>query len=171
MHTSSSPAEFTARILKTARNVEQVPRAGAHGAALVMKESIGAEINSVAPGGRMSGVGKKGARVGVRYTDGTNSAGRATVILNATGPLHLLERNTTGHEIFPRGFVAKTARGRSTGTQALASKGGSWGPFAHAWHPGTHGQHPFEKGVERGRPLTGAAYRLALFSALKKDLG
>lgn len=173
MGSTNSIDIFCKRIEAKATALGEAPRQGARAAAQIVKTSVLAELERVAPGLRMSGLRGKSKKIGVRYIDGVNAEGRATVLVVATGAVQLLERDTKAHDIYPRGYAAKTARGRASGKKALAGvAGGShqFGPVAHVHDPGTHGQHPFEKGVDAARPLTGAAMRLAVHQALAKEI-
>jgi hypothetical protein len=170
---TNSVEVFVKRIEAKANAVGDAPRVGARAAALIVKTSVLTEFERIAPGLRMSGLRGKSKKIGVRYIDGINAEGRATVLVAATGPVQLIERDTSPHDILPRGLSAKTARGRAAGKKALAGvAGGShqFGPVTHVHSRGTHGQHPFEKGVDIARPLTGAAMRLALHQALAKEI-
>lgn len=114
-------------------------RDGVTKAALLVKKSVQAELVSAGvQGGRMRGVGKKGARVGVRYdVKGTTNP---TALVRATGPVHLLERSTRPHKITPKG------------KKKVINIAGI-GPRRFAMHPGTRGKHPWAKGVARVAPL------------------
>lgn len=168
MRSTSSPQVFVDRLRKTAENVADVPRQMTTASALVVKNAVLAETQGVAPGLRLRGVRGSG-KIGVRFVLGSSSQGKASALVMATGPFHLIERDTAPHDIYPRGLAAKTARGRASGKKALA--GPNFGPVASAHVSGSKGKHPFEKGVERARPLTGAAARSALHRALAKELG
>lgn len=179
MGTTNSPLVFVSKIRKVATEMEKVPRAGANAAALLIKESVLAEVGAIAPNFTLSGLRGTSKKVGVRYVDGVNVAGHATVLLFATGPLHLLERDTKAHDIYPRngsvtvlgqtGTLDSRRRGKRGGKRALAGK--SFGPFAHARSPGTKGQHPFEHGVDRARPLTARAMKVGVRTALARSVG
>lgn len=133
-----------------------------------MKNAVAAETEAVAPGMRLRGLRGSG-KVGVRYIPGTGGAGHATALVVATGSFQLIERDTSPHDILPRGLAAKTARGRGSGKRALA--GASFGPVASAHSPGTKGKHPFEKGVEKAKPLVDGVLRRATVAAIAKELG
>lgn len=102
---------------------------------------------------RLSGVGKKGARLGV--LDSVKSFGPNVVgILRATGPWQLIERDTKPHTI-PR---LKGGRSRSTGftRQYGPAFGGvnerklklpNGGVRSVVFHPGTQGKKPWAKGA------------------------
>jgi len=92
---------------------------------------------------RMSGVGKRGAKVGAGFkllSDTRNP----TAIIRATGPMHLLERPTAPHAITPRGLARKKrGTGFRKGARALTIGADL---RAGAWHPGTRGKRTFERG-------------------------
>lgn len=86
---------------------------------------------------RLSGVGKRGARVGARF-----DIDQAAATMRATGPLHLRERDTSAHRI---------PKARKRGGQR-------WVVFGQdqvrrsVMHPGTRGVKTWTKGAERARP-------------------
>lgn len=133
--------------------------------AKVFQTSIRASIYGATNGGRLRNVGKNGARVGVRLQRGANS-----IVVQATGPLQLIERDTKAHQI-PRSVGVRrrrTATGRlshqreSTGRVLSARRplfiNGSWvtGPVNH---PGTQGKYPFERGALAAEPAALTAAR------------
>lgn len=129
--------QFAKRLQKIEREIKGASRAAVDAAAFEMKKAVDAEIVRVAPSRRLRGVGRRGARIGVRYDlKGTKNP---TAVVRAFGPLHLIERKTGGHMIAPR------RRGRG-----LVLKDGQVRRAVH--HPGTRGRFPFKKGVERGQP-------------------
>lgn len=68
------------------------------GVAMVAKREMTASIQPATGGDmRLSGVGRRGARVGVRYRIADGKA-----YVTATGPLHLLEGGTQAHDVEPR---------------------------------------------------------------------
>lgn len=167
MGSTSSVDVFVKRIEAKAKAVGDVPRVGARAAAQVVKDSVLAELVGIAPSLTLRGL-RGSKKIGVKYIDGINAEGRATVLVLATGPVHLIERDTSAHDIYPASQSRKTAAARARGKKALAGQG--FGPVAHVHVRGSHGRHPFEKGVDAARPLTGAAYRLALHQALAKEI-
>lgn len=158
-----------------AATTDRAPREVVAASARVYTTAIRNEIYAKAPGGRMRGVGKSGARVGVKATvqEGKNP----TAIVQATGPLHLLERDTHAHAIpsVTKSRRTRTAAGRlshkreSTGTPIVGGKvlffNGVYRNSVH--HPGTKGQHPFERGVNRGERDAVAAAVNAFSGALR----
>lgn len=123
--------------------------------------AIRSEINSVTSGGKLRGVGKRGSRVGVRYTIQASTE-RPSAVVQATGPLQLIERDTKAHNI-PKtegsrrlrtqaGRLSKKreATGRNTSRSARrVLKIGERYVTGPVRHPGTRGKHPFERGVIR----------------------
>lgn len=110
------------------------------------------------PSGRLRGVGKRGARIGVRY----DLKGDEAAVVKAVGPLHLLERDTKPHLIEPK-------KRRSKGGRAAVRLAD--GEFRTAvQHPGTKGQHPFEKGIDDARPKAVRAMANPITDAVKRGL-
>ena len=108
------------------------------------------EIRGVTGDMRLSGVGKKGARVGARYDKHFAATEDAPAMeIKATGPLHLIERDTRAHLILPRGQTFTAKGGRRSGRKALKI-GDEFRLYAE--HPGTSGKRPFARGVARARP-------------------
>jgi len=107
---------------------------------------------------RLSGVGTKGARIGVGYKllPATEKFG-AKAIVSARGPFHLIERDTKGHEIRPKRKRAMTV---GDGVRAGTVR-----------HPGTKGQHPFERGVDQTRPVVVAIFRRAFNTSMRSTFG
>ena len=120
--------------------------AGVRKAALQMTRAIRGEIR-VASGAdsRLSGVGRRGVRVGARFD--VRGKVNPTALIRATGPLQLIERDTKAHDIGPR---RKYARGSRKKKPAIKF-GGRYAPGVR--HPGTRGRAPFARGVERTRDL------------------
>lgn len=132
---------------------------GVRAASLYVVRGIRAEI-MVATGGdnRLSGVGKNGKRVGARY----DIKGRVnpTALIKATGPLHLIERDTSAHEI-----KAKRRRG---GNAAL-KVGDKF--YRSVEHPGTRAKRPFGKGVDKTAYRTPEIFNEAVWRETKRAFG
>jgi hypothetical protein len=139
MGTSRSAGELSRKLRGAAGAIEGAARDGVGKSALMVKKSVQAELVRVGVrGGRLRGVGKKGARIGVRYdVKGTKNP---TALVRATGPFHLIERGTKPHTITPK---------KKGGAINIAGTG----PRRFAKHPGTRGKHPWAKGVNRVLPL------------------
>lgn len=130
MGTSSSPGELVRKLSKAGGAIDGAARDGVFKAALLVKTSVLSEMHTT----RLRGVGKKGAKIGVRFdVKGTKNP---TALIRATGPFHLLERDTKAHDITPK-----------KKKKALSIPG--VGPRASAHHPGSRGKHPWEKGIKR----------------------
>lgn len=110
------------------------------------------------PSKRLRGVGKKGARIGVRYDVKSDEA----VVVKALGPLHLLERDTRAHTIEPKKRRAKSGRA------AVKLSDGSF--RSSVQHPGTKGQHPFEKGIDASRDKALRAMANPITDAVKRGI-
>lgn len=135
--------QFAARAGNLGPDLQANLRRGINAAALHTKRSIEAEMGAAGiSGGRLRGVGTKGARIGVRYdVKGTDNP---VALVRATGPFHLIERSTRPHRITPK------SRRRGQRKRAVAIPG--VGPRASAQHPGTKAKAVFSKGVERAQP-------------------
>lgn len=122
---------------------------GVEAAALAVEESVDNHIARAAPSRRLRNVGKSGARVGVRYD---MRAGRnPTALVRATGPLHIIERDTRAYVIVPgarRGRKSRAARQAPITFAGVQPLGTPEHPSYRVNHPGTTGKHPFEKGVD-----------------------
>lgn len=102
----------------------------------------------IASSGRLSGVGKSGARVDVRY----QQAPSGDYLVQAVGPYQLIERDTHGHRI-PKTLdqtnskrQARQRRAGFRGRKPLHIPGIGYRTSVH--HPGTRGKHPFERAVD-----------------------
>jgi len=157
----STPAQFAHKMTKVAGNVQGVPKQILERGALILKKTVQAELAVAAPKGRMN-VGKKGQRIGVRYTVGPTSA-RVFMF----GPAHLLERDTKPHAI-PRGRVTPTGRVSKRKRKLLSIPG--IGVRATAHHPGTKGKHPWRKGLAIAEPLVARGSADLYFGAIRKGL-
>lgn len=133
MGTSRTVAEFTHKIEAAGKALEKADRDIINDAALLAKNTILGEIKGVVPDLRMSGV--RNAKVNVRYD--IKGQSNPTALIKATGPLHLVENDTSAHRIPKAG-----RRRRKVKTLRLPS-----GEFRRSvTHPGTKGQQPFAKG-------------------------
>ena len=132
--------------------------------------------NDMALSGVNAAKGRKGnTKVGVRFTLEGN-ANTPEAFIKATGPLHLVERNTAGHVIRSayskgksrKGFVGPTMAGQfSGGSNAVINIPGV-GFRRSARHPGTTGQHPWRKGATKAAPVIRKAMAGRTASIIKK---
>lgn len=137
---------------RVATNLSRETRFAVGKAALLVKTSVQRELGGTKV---LRGVGRRGARIGVRYD--VKGGQQAAALVRMTGPAHLIERSTRPHTIEPRR--------RRRGGQALRLADGSFA--ASVQHPGTRGKHPWEKGVERSLPLVRESIRRSTLSTLR----
>ena len=179
MGVSSSPLEFAGKMLRAGQALEETGKAGTERGALLMKRLILEKTPD-----HLSGVGKKGAKLGVRYTIGDYPDG-AKALVFATGPFQLIERDTQPHEILGSGVGKvkgrRTKAAKHEAKQALydALFGGTGGGFLGSTkrgfaatgpihHPGSKGKHPFEHGVTEALPLIPKIYELGAVEHLAR---
>lgn len=144
--------DLATSIGRTVGALQVAQKAGVSKAALYTTRMIRTEITRVTGDNRLSGVGKRGARVGAEY-ELRGSAQNPTAYIQAKGPLHLVERDTDPHPIYPRGLTYSTTRRgniRRRGRTKALKFGGRFATYAD--HPGTTGQHPFEHGWRKAAP-------------------
>jgi hypothetical protein len=152
---SNSPAELRRKLERLADDYQDLPLALVKESSLIVKTSVLA-FTSPASGGdlKLSGVGKKGAKVGVRYNvAGVGSDAKSLVFV--TGPFHLLERDTKSGV-----RVSKRRRGRG--------KNRFVGPMLGYHHPGTQGKHPFAKGVAAATPAVEKLFQVRSALAIRR---
>lgn len=149
------------KMTRTALELERAGRSAARAGAQAYKRVIESEIRQVVGADlRMSGVGKNGARVGVRYDVRDDNHG-STALIKAMGPLHLVERDTKAHLI-------ESTRADWDDDAALLLPDGN---FRRAVpHRGTKGRHPFAKGVTKGKPAAGRAMKTPMVAAARKGI-
>lgn len=131
MGVSTSVEEFTNKVSNAGRNLQQSRVPSLNAAALAAKN----EMLRGAPR-FLRGVGRRGAKIGVRYT----LYGESKAIVRWVGPAHLANNPTKPHEIRPKG------KRRRNGKRALVINGT---PVARAQHPGTRGKHFYEASKPR----------------------
>lgn len=154
--TADTPAQFAAKTARMTTGLKQVERRLALSAATTVKVSVTAAMAAAGvKNGRLRGVGKKGARVGVRY----QPLGEARYLVKATGPFQLIESNTKPHRV-PR--QPKTGRAKK---RVVVIPG--VGVRAYANHPGTKGKHPWAKGVAAAVPAQRKTQALFLAETLR----
>lgn len=141
------------RLNKLPSAVVQANKKAVERAAFAMKTSVQRQRGFTS---RLRGVGRSGARVGVRYD--VRGVKNPTAIVRATGPFHLIESDTKAHEIAPR------SRRRGGGKRAVFTP---YGPKARVQHPGTKGRHPFARGVEASLPAVRKIMGSAMTSSIR----
>lgn len=172
MTTVSSLGAFTKQFTQLAAAYDQTPGRVVAASARVYNTTIKGDIAAITRGGKLRNVGKAGSRVGV-----TTRLFGTTAIVQATGPLQILERDTREHSI-PRTALSRrtrTASGRLSRKRELTGRtssgrrhlfiNGHWvtGPVKH---PGTTGKHPFERGVLEATEPAALAARIVVVQAI-----
>jgi hypothetical protein len=140
------------------KELQVAQRRGIQQGALAVTKAIRAEVKSASGGdNRLSGVGKKGARVGAKYD--VKGQVNPTALIKATGPMQLLEHPTRPHEITPRKRRKKGALRFKDGTFAM-----------NASHPGTRPKKPFERGVNKTQHEPARLLDKAVQDAIRKAI-
>jgi len=135
------------RMQKLARAVEsaqpRVLKDGAFAATKIHRKIIKDDVGGES---RMSGVGKRGQKVGARFDISGDKAA-----ISATGPLHLIERRTKPHRI-PRQRKTSRAKKRYAVIPGV-------GVRAYAKHPGTRAQHTWTRAAPKAQKAATDAIR------------
>lgn len=144
---------------------------GVRKSALFVTTVIRGHIIAATGDGRLSGVGKKGAKVGASYK--MYVKGEPYAVVRAKGPLHLIERDTSPHTIYPKGRTFEYAtKGKRAGNVRRRGKGKALkigeNFRAYAEHPGTRGQHPFERGRDSAEPYVAQIMQTEVRNAIRK---
>lgn len=157
-----SPTQAARKFHRLAVDVKTMDSQIAVRGAQVIKREVEAQLLRVAPKRHLN-VGKRGAKVGVRYE--TLPPAKAQV--RATGPFHLLESDTKKHR------VPRTTRGRGRVRKANVKPIFIPGVGVRAWaqHPGTRGRHPWARGVAVGVPLAEKAGHDVLVKTVRGVFG
>lgn len=168
---------LTTSVAQTVPELRTAQSSGVRRAALETKTIINAEIQKVTGDMRLSGVGRRGARVSARYDiRGTTNP---TALIRAIGPIQLIERRISPHAILPRAsFVTRggvrvrqgrrSAKGRrySGGKTALAF-GGNF--YAGVMHPGVNrSSGPFSRGAEKAARITPQIFAAEVDKGLRR---
>lgn len=146
--------DLTASVRRMPQAIQQGEAEGVLVATKRVTGLVRDQIRTVTGDMRLSGT-RGSKKVGARYDKHFASTPDAPAMeVKNVGPLWLIERDTQPHAIYPRGLTFNlTRRGnisRRSGRRVLKIGDGF---AAYADHPGTRGKHPFERGVDRGRPL------------------
>lgn len=175
MSKTFTPATFSDALNRFDPSLRKAQRKGIEAASLIIKRAVEANLPDTK---KLSGVGKKGVKIGVRY-DVKEYAGHDTSLVRAFGPVHLIESDTHPHQI-PKKLGSGSSRKPSKTTSArvkvvvipgFASAGSGAGVFARVQHPGTRGQHPWAKGMEEALPQIDGVFQAAVSDALVKTFG
>lgn len=152
MGTSTSIDQFAAKITKAGTNLKEAEQVSIVESAQAGKAIMLANMGFT----RMRGVGRKGARVGVRYT--VKGGSSPSVLLGYFGPVHLANNPTSPHRIEPKS-------GRS-GKKAIVVGGQ---PVANADHPGTAGKKFFERSKPQVQQTAGKILERSVQTALRRS--
>lgn len=153
-----TPEEFSRQAGGFPGHLQDAQRRAVGASALHIKKTVTA-LMAAAVGRdlRLSGVGKRGAKIGARYDVLGHS--NPTAAIRATGPAHLIERDTKPHRI-PKLRGAR-ARKRFVVIPTV-------GVRMSANHPGTKGKHPWERGVTAAAPRVPHIFQAEVHRALKE---
>lgn len=154
--------EFAAKAATTGEALSRAQRQLISRAALTITKAVREEVRSATGDSRLSGVGKRGTRVGAKYT--VLSAGDA--LIQATGPLHLVERATRAHDIAP-----KRRRSRRNSRRPAALYLGGTTHYARVSVRGTSARRPFAKGVARSKEKATREYQEDMTRVAWRHLG
>lgn len=150
-----TPEQFAKQAGGFAGQLQKAQRASMGKVGLHVKTVTLASLRvTVGPELRMSGIGKKGAKVGVSYD--VKGYKNPSVLVRALGPVHLVERSTKPHRI-PKQNRRKKKYAVVPGV----------GVREHANHPGTHGKRPWGRGVDAALPAVPRIIQAGVHQALK----
>jgi hypothetical protein len=163
---TSTPAGFAVKSRKMAGELGRLDTTTVKIAALAVKTSVLGQLQVAGvKDGKLRGVGKRGAKIGVSST----VAGH-TAVVKATGPFHLIERATKPHRIghgtrsATSGLPLVDRSGQDIKRKVVVIPG--VGVRAWADHPGTKGKYPWAKGVTAAQPAIAKANQVAVRQAM-----
>lgn len=139
-----------------------------------LAKAVGADM-------RMSGIGKRGARVSAYYKIDTRGE-IPSARIGVRGPVHIIERPTKPHGIYPkgsRGVVRRNSTRKKVGPVLVNTKTGrsnmimppARGFRRSAMHPGTSGKYPFALGQEAVHGPVMSIIRGNMFRVIKSAAG
>lgn len=129
MGVSYSAAQAANKLRSFAGDLDKLSDQGLSAAALEFTGAVRRAYKGRTGGdGRLSGVGRNGARVGARFDKRGGN-----MVVRATGPAHLIEGDTKAHRITPK-------KRRASRKRAIATP---YGPRSSVQHPGTRGRPTF----------------------------
>jgi hypothetical protein len=163
--TLNSLADLTRMVSALPGELQQAQVAGVRKSALLITRSIRDEIRTATGGdSRLSGVGRRGARVGARFD--VKGSVNVTALIRATGPMQLIEFDTSPHDIQGRKRRRAARGGGKVGVLRFAD--GGFSMTAH--HPGTTGKHPFRRGWVKSRHRAGPTFDAEVQRAIRRVL-
>lgn len=129
------------KLTEAAESIERIERETVEVSSLYAKEELTDAVRYMAGADqRISNVGKRGARVSVRYDLGHTPEGFASRVY-AVGPLQIVENRTSAHTIPKRTKRGKIRKGKKRLTTP-------YGTFTSVDHPGTSGKHKFKQAMD-----------------------
>ncbi len=168
MGTSGSAGQLAVKLRAAGKGVERATLEGVREAAIAGKAIFEAELVGAVGGRRLSGVGRKGAKVGARFTNPTSTV-NPTAIVMYTGPVHLVNSGNRPHWIAPRN-ANHFGNSRGKGAHALYFPDGEVRGFA-VFHPGTAGKEFYPTARERLQAAAPAIMQRAENRELRKVFG
>lgn len=169
-----TPGSFAKALNDFDPSLRKAQRVGIAAASLAIKREVEKNLPNSK---RLSGVGKKGVKIGVRY-DIKEYNNHDVSFVRAFGPVQFLESDTKPHQIpkaIGSGGSRKPSKGRTAKVKFVVipefSSGEAGGVFSRVQHPGTRGQHPWAHGLEKALPQVEVAFNEALTAALIKGFG
>jgi hypothetical protein len=171
-----NPGDIAAKKMTSCANALKDTRTLLRPAAAIAVKRIEAQRDLATGGdGRLSGVGKSGARLGVRSKpEGTAANGR--FFISATGPWQIIENDTGGRVIRSRyargrrrkGFIGPVAAGQFKGGDRAVLNIPGVGFRRSARHPGTKGKKPWARGVASAKPYVTREVENRTVTAIRK---
>lgn len=168
MGTSRTPAELSRKIVRLGAEVSSLNSGAVGAAAQVVKDTTIPYVRRATGGdGVLSGVGKNGAKIGVRYD--VRGTVNATALVRATGPAQLVERDVKPHPVVSRYAPRRSRKARAALATSNKSVGAGWDRRAvirfgnvvarYAVNSGgSRGRHPYRDGFSAGARLAPKAY-------------
>lgn len=152
---SKASNDLAKRIGKLSTAVKKGERDTLIKGGLAGKDEHSKRIRRDSGDGRLSGVGRNGARVGARF-----DAVARGVEFKATGPLHFLANPMSPHKITPK----KRSRAKVLAIPGI-------GPRASAMHPGTRGKDTWNKATPDARKAVADAFHDRQVNIIRRALG
>lgn len=156
MTLSSNSDDVIRRLGLVAGDLARIQGEGARQIAQRQSSLATANMKRISGDGRLSGVGKRGAKVGVQM----RRRGQSNWQVRATGPWQLVEGNTKAHSLNRR----RARRGRR---QVYNTP---WGFRARipGQHPGTRGRYPWKTALDITKREAPGIYRRQIAASMQR---